>query len=235
MKTPHPLSKQLALGAFTLVEMLAVMGVMVVMVVLITPSAIEVLKGSGMTQSGEIVSDQIVLARQAALTSSHRVQVRLYELPVSSASATWNFCAIQSFIVPDNPSVAPTAVTNLQLLRPGIIFAPGSAGGGNVYSTLTPPLGSPPNYVPQQGTWTVYGSTQIPAYNNAQNPSNLPCYYVGFNFLPNGSTDLDPTSTTGWFVTLVDGNLPLPVNKEPQNFYTIRVDPILGHTEVFRP
>ena len=235
MKTPHPSFKQLQQVAFTLVEMLAVMGVMVVMVVLITPSAIELLKGSGMTQSGEIVSDQFVLARQAALTSNRRVQVRLYELPIPSTSATWNFCAVQSFIVPDNPSTLPTAVTNLQLLRPGIIFAPGTVGGGNPYSTLTPPLGSPPNYVPTQGSWTVFGSTQIPAYNNSQNPSNLPCYYVGFNFLPNGSTDLDPTSTSGWFVTLLDGNLPLPTTGEPLNFYTIRVDPILGHTEVFRP
>lgn len=208
-------------SAFTLVEMLAVMGVIIVMLAVVVPAIGHALRGSNLTQSGEIVGDQLVLARQTATTSNRTVQVRFYQLPISSVNNgtgenTKNYGAMQILRMEENGVATP--ITKIEALRQGVIFAPSSK-----HSTLiTPP----------SGLLSVSGKDKLPAYGNQD------CAYVGFQFLPNGSTDLDPTvaaSVGGWYLTLVEANLPVPADKAPTNFYTLRVEPLDGSVRLFRP
>lgn len=206
-------------AAFTLVELLTVMAVMIILVGLIVPAVGPLLRGTSMTQAGEMVGDQFVLARQNATTTNRPVEVRFYELPVTSASKALNYCAMQSFRLEESGKT--TALTKLQPLRTGVVFA----GDSQHSSILAPPNGLLPS---------VKGKETLPAFpNNGQQ-----CNYVGFRFLPNGSTDLDPTAAAsggGWFITLVEANKLVPTDKPPTNYYTLAVGPLDGSVRLFRP
>ncbi len=205
-------------GAFTLVEMLVVMGIMVVLLALLAPAATTILSSSNLTQSGNKVSDQFVLARQMAIASNRRVQVRFYNLPVATVNGTTSYCAMQIFKVEENGTTTP--LNKLQRLNNGIIFVTDS---GNTVSPRSTLLGT---------TVSLNGTTTLAAYGNQA------CPYVGFQFLPDGSTDLDPTANSaagGWLLTMVEGNKLVPATGPPVNFCTVRVDPINGRVQTFRP
>ena len=217
--------------AFTLVEMLTVLAVIVVMIAVVAPAAIQTLRGSNMSQSGEMINDQFVLARQAAITSSRPVQMRFYRLPVVSADNPLNFCAVQSYRQEESGRLTP--LTKLQELRTNVVFAQ-----DNSHSTLIDPqTGTSTPDLSATGNWSVTGQDNLPAYNNQ------PCAYVGFYFRPDGSTDLDPTPQAsrsgfpngGWFVTLVAADSKLASNQQPPNYYTLRVEPLNGHVRIYRP
>jgi uncharacterized protein (TIGR02596 family) len=200
--------------AFTLVELLAVMAVMGIMLVLVAPAMNQILRGSNMTQSGQFVSDQLTLARQTAMTTGRTVQVRFYLLPVSSPGSATNYAAVQCFRMEENGT--PTALTKMQSLLNRIIFA-SDATHSTILANTAP---------------TVTGSSTLPAYGNQI------CPYVGFQYLRDGSTDLDPSQVAtngGWFVTLVDANKPIPAGGLPTNYYSVRVEPLTGHIRAFRP
>ncbi len=72
---------------------------------------------------------------------------------------------------------------------------------------------------------TVTGTTSV-------NGQSLP--YVGFRFRPDGAADLDLTSASGWYLTIVDSLRPSG-DGVPDNFFTLRLDPFTGQTRVFRP
>ena len=219
-------------SAFTLVEMLAVMAIMVIMLVLVVPVAGKLLRGSNLMQSGELVSDQLALARQSAIASNRTVQVRFYQLPIPSATGATNFCAMQTFRIEQSsqpasssssgspaPIVQVTPLTKLQALHTNVMFADDAT-----HSTLLVP--------PSTAVLSVNGTTKLPAYGNQS------CPYVGFQYLPDGSTDLDPTvnsSNGGWFITLVNTDTAVPSVGRPTNFYALRVDPINGRVVAFRP
>lgn len=202
------------LPAFTLVELLLVVGIMILMIGLIAPAASQMLRGSYISQSGDMVGDQLALARQAAMSSNRRVQVRFYDLPRTTVTGSNVYYGVQSFRMEE--SGVATALTKLQTLNTNVIFLADVAH--------SPIIAAPAP--------TVSGTVQLPAYGNKL------CGYVGFQFLPDGSTDLSstpPSGANGWFVTLVDGSRKVPANGVPVNFYTLRVEPLNGHTRVFRP
>jgi uncharacterized protein (TIGR02596 family) len=195
-------------------ELLAVVAIMGIVFAFVVPSVAPMLSGSNLTQSGDMVSGQLTFARQSAIASNRRVQVRFYNLPI--ATGTNSYSAVQIFRVEDSGST--TALTKLQVLRPNVVFAADTA-----HSTLlVPPAGTVPS---------VSGTDRLAAY------ANKPCGYIGFQYLPDGSTDLNPTaavSAGGWFVTLVPTNKPVP-NGQPPNFCSFQVDPINGWVQAFRP
>ncbi len=206
-----------SIHAFTLVELLVVIAVVGVLLALIVPAANQMMRGSNLTQSVELASDQLVLARQAAITSNRRVQVRFYQLPVACVNGANSFCAMQTFRIEETGHI--TALTKLQPLRANVMFASDAA-----YSTILHPPGSAAS--------TVTGTDQLPAYGNRS------CSYVGFQYLPDGSTDLDPTvaaTAGGWFITLVESNRAIPAGQPPANFGTLCVDPVSGHVRQLRP
>src|SRR5438128_1445985 len=76
---PKLLQKKLLQKAFTLIELLVVVGIMVVIMAFALPAVNSVLRGSQITQTGQMVCDQLALARQAALSKNHPIEVRFYQ------------------------------------------------------------------------------------------------------------------------------------------------------------
>jgi hypothetical protein len=57
-----------------------------------------------------------------------------------------------------------------------------------------------------------------------------------FHFKPDGSTDLNPASSTTWFISLANQHDPVQAASGlPNNFVTVQVDAQSGRVRSFRP
>ena len=65
-------------AAFTLVEMLVVMAIIILLTALVAPSMSGIMRGSQLSQGGQMLQDQLALLRQQALSKDRKVEVRLY-------------------------------------------------------------------------------------------------------------------------------------------------------------
>ena len=232
-----PVSRSRAVRlAFTLVEMLVVMGVIVALLALVVPATNTMLRGNDLTQSGQEVSNTLGVARQLALTQNHPFEVRLYQFADTSKSgevindaSSWKYRALQVFSVSEAGVATP--IDKVHRLANGAII-----DSGMNLSTL---IG---NAVPSSGT-AVSG----PLLTNAPQTFSLPeigtnYNSVAFRFFPDGSTNLPITTTNSsgaavnaWFLTvhqLIYGDNPGTV---PANFLTIQIDPSNGNIREFRP
>lgn len=214
----------LTTDAFTLVELLTVLGIIVIVAAFAMPAMNTVLKGSQLTQGAQMVSDQLSLARQTALSTNRSVEVRYYQYgdpqtPGEQAGnpASGKYRALQLFQVQDTGAVTPLG--KLQSLPPSIIM-----DSGTTLSTL---LG--PSQAKTPVSWTATDpQTSLPRVG-----TNYNCCYV--RFLPNGSTNLPPNTGNPWFLTLHDMTYGDHLSSPPPNFFTIQLDPTNGHIKTFRP
>lgn len=193
-------------GGFSLVELLLVIGIISIILAFVVPAADHALRGSSLAQSGQMVGDQIAAARQIAVARNRTIYVRFYELPGEGVNEERAFCAVQLLAQNEDGTVDP--VSKVNRLHENVCILDTAT-----YSTLI--AGSP-----DTGSETVQGRS---------------ANYVGFRFLPDGSTDLSPTGADGWFLTLVNRGEPVSGSEIPGNFYTIRLNPRTGQTRVFRP
>lgn len=192
--------------AFSLVELLLVVLIVSIILGFLVPTADQALRGSTLAQSGQMVGDLISSARQAAVARNQPVVVRFYKMPGVPPNTEEAFCAVQIMAQNEDGTFKP--ISKLNRLHENVMISDSAT-----YSTLIADSRD-------MGSDTVSG----------QNAS-----YVGFRFLPDGSTDLDPTKSGGWFVTLMNRGPSGADDGFPKNFYTIRVNPYTGQTRVFRP
>jgi len=68
-----------ATRGFTLLELLTVMSIMVMVMAWMTPSLSTVIQGTNLDRAGMIVSDNLALARQEAVSMNRDVQVRFFD------------------------------------------------------------------------------------------------------------------------------------------------------------
>jgi uncharacterized protein (TIGR02596 family) len=211
--------------------LLLVVAIIAVLVALIAPAFNAIGKGLQLTQAGQMVSDQLGLARQAALSTSYPVEVRIYqfsdpEVPGETAGNAngGKYRAIQSFeMVPTaSGSSTYTALTKMQRLPSTIIMDPGPALSDIIGNPQTAP------------NMPAFANASAPPLNNLSIPragtSYNACY---FHFLADGSTDLNLTANSGnWFLTMRDVNDTAPT---PKNFFTVEIDPYNGHIKTYRP
>ena len=206
-------------------ELLVVLAIISVMLGLVVPAANTMLRGSQMTQGSQMVNDQLELARQTALSTNRTVEVRFYQFAdpqtpgeTTGSPSTGKYRALQLFEIQESGSAV--ALGKVQIVPPSIIIDSGA--------TLSSIIGSgsaSPAVPTLSGTQTV----PIPRVGTQYNS-------VAFRFLPDGSTNLSPTSSNQWFVTLhnlTDGDPVKPV--PPPNYYTVQVDATNGHIKNFRP
>ena len=178
----------------------------------------------------QILTDQIKLARQQAVTKNHNVEVRFIrygdpEIPGEKANtpSSGYFRAIQVFEVLDNGAIVP--LDKPVLLPQSIIVSPGTL------STLV----SDPSMLPvkqAKKTKAADGSGGDPSM-----PRGIDWNYefVCFRFLPDGGTSLTTTAGKIWCITLHNVNDAQSGGTPPPNFVTLQVDPVAGSVRLFRP
>ena len=215
MSRPHRTS------GFTLVELLAVLVVIAILGFLIGPAIVSSLRGSEMTRGGQLVVDEINLARQTSLTQNVAVEVRFYRaakagMPgeITGDPSTGKFRGLQSFSFDASGKASPI---DMPRWLPGTLIMD---SGGALSSLLA---------ASQVKSWsTLDPQISLPVIGTA---------YVAcaFQFQPDGSTNLTPAVTQQWFVTLHDALKGDNLAGMPTNFWTLQVDPLNGHVKSYRP
>jgi len=204
--------------SFSLIEMLVVLAIAAILATLAVPSFTSMTRSYQLNTTGDLVINQLALARQAALSNSRLVQVRLYHLPDYGQDPAGNktvYRAIQSFTEGD-PS-ATGSLTLTAVTKP--IFFPAPI----VLSTSTSPNLSP--LLPSSPTAAGSSDLSLPIYGNNYD-------YASFHFKPDGSTDLGAGTNS---VTLIMENDPSASAGLPNNYRTIQIDPAIGTARRFSP
>ena len=210
--------------AFTLIELLVVVAIIMLLTAFAVPAVNTMLRGSQLIQSAQMISSQLSLARQTALSSGHSVEVRLYQFAEADIPGQpARYRAIQSFEIEETGTVP---VGKMQLLSPSVIIDSGAAtSSSNSLSTIISsalPGAAVPNLTTGQAL-----QVSIPRAGTNYNA-------VRFQFLPDGSVNFTSATTT-WYITLhnlTDGDgRPTP----PPNFITVQIDASNGHIRTFQP
>ena len=209
-------------GAFTLVELIAVMAIIVILIGIVAPPVVSSLGGSQLTQATQQVMGQFASARQTALSKNRPVEVRLYKY-IDAGSATAQYRAYQALVFNEDGTYSPS--DRVQKLPPSIII--------NNTSSLTSFIGAGNQ---TGGTSSLTETT--PATGNTL--PNLPASYtyIAFQFRPDGSTSLigytsaDPNNPKLWYLTLCDQK---STAVPPTNYSTVEIDPANGDVRLYRP
>jgi uncharacterized protein (TIGR02596 family) len=209
-------------NGFTLIELLVVVSIMVLVALFVAPAVVGVFRGSNLTQAAQLVSGQLDLARQSAITQNHTVEVFFYQYADPSVpgqntanSNTWTFQAVQSFVISDTGAVSPLG--KVETLPSGIIM-----DSGPTLSSL---------FDPAKRTYSTNPTTALPRAGKNY-------AYFSMRFYPNGSTDLSPTINgvnEPWCLTLHSAQSGDKLAVAPANFWTILIDPINGGLAGFHP
>jgi uncharacterized protein (TIGR02596 family) len=216
-----PLKRNTRAG-FSLIEMIVVVGIIALIASFAVPAASTVIRGSQLTQASQVLSDQISLARQQAITKNRSVEVRFYrfgdneqpgEDPTNPKSG--KFRAIQLFEVLETGTAIPMG--KISRLPSSVVINDGKLTtliDGEGKSSQAPKLPTPTDPELPRGVKKNYE-------------------FVSFRFLPDGSTNLVPTEN--WYATLHDLTSRIEGDTPPANFFTIQVDPVSGTTKKYRP
>ena len=243
-------------AGFSLIELLVVLAIIAILATLSGPSLVSSLKGSALSQGGQMIQDQLTLYRQLALNNNYIVEARIYNFIDSGFPGdTGHYRGIQAFkVIPTLPLVVntsnppqivfnKTAITKALRLPPSVIIDKGgSIGNSSNISYLIKLLGSTPTFYSSYNLGpTPSVAPQVPLtgdpslFNVGTNYT-----YVCFQFNPDGSTNLAQT-IWGWscYLTLhaINKNSDDAMSNTtmPKNYYTIQIDPNNGRVYTYRP
>ena len=203
---------------FSLIELLVVLAIAGVLATLAIPTITGMMRSYQLNAASDLIMNQLAMARQAALSQSHLVQVRFYYLPDYGQAPSGNktvYRAIQSFTEGDPPATGSPTLTAVTK----IIFFPAPV----VLSTNASPNLSP--LLPASPTAAGSSDPSLPTYGNNYD-------YVSFHYKPDGSTDLVTGNNSA---TLIMENDPSASAGLPNNYRTIQIDPAIGTARRFSP
>lgn len=207
--------------AFSLIELLVVCGIIAIIAGFAIPASVTMMKGSQLTQASQVLADQISLARQTALARNRSIEVRIYRYSDPEAPgekdqppAKGKFRGFQLFEILENGAAIP--VGRYQRLAQSIIINKGS-----ISSLITK--------METREAERAKGDPELPLLSGDKWNYEM----VSFRFLPDGSTDLNPTDQ--WFLTIHGGDKSEDLNEAPSNFFTLQIDPTSGSTRAYRP
>ena len=226
-------------SGFTLIELLVVLALMVLVMSFVAPAVNSMLDGNNLTTAGQMISDEIKLARQIASSGNRTVRVCLITVP-PLAGTNPGYNAIQLW------TAVPAALTGTTsaAVSTNVNYIPASKlvilpTGVAISQNKTPPTVTAPN-APGLSALIYYCAVlNMPAgYPNAGAP------YVAFDVKPTGVVVPYNTITralpgmSGLYLTVVPTRLAGvggAATTPPPNYATIEVDPITGTTIIYRP
>jgi len=144
--------------AFSLVELLVVIAIMALLIAAAVPALSSVAQGSNLHRAGQMVGDQITLARLTAVSRNREVQVRLYEL-TSGLDSGWRGLQVWR--------IEQSATGSIGVPASRLLFLP---DGVLIESDRSPLL---------DADATVVGVDHLPSRGSV--------HYKGFRFRPNGA------------------------------------------------
>ncbi len=218
--------------AFTLVEILVVLAIISVIMFFSVPNLGSIIQGSKLTQAGDQLKYDLGLAQQTAVQLNLTVEVRFYQYKQpeqlqedvnKTYSAYQIFTLIPDSEQPSNPS-APRILAPFGKIKklPTGVFIPSST----TWSTLVidPSI--------------LTGTEEVPGLIPTE--KKTVATYRSFQINPDGTTNLDTSGQTQWYVSLIDsselrragGNVD---SLAPDNYICIQVDPYNGGTRWFQP
>lgn len=222
--------------AFSLIELVVVISVLAIIAAFSVPAVTSMLKGSSLTQSSQLLVDQLNLARQLALSKNTIIEVRFYRYsdPDSPGEDVTNpkagkFRAMQLFEVIPSGAALPASKFN-EFPNSVMLSANREAPDSGISSLLDKgPLKTSDDFA-KKDSYHV-SLPELPKGIKKQYD------FVSFRFMPDGSTTLGPT--TLWFLT-IHGINDRQSTKDgkvgpPDNFFTVQIDPVTGATKIFRP
>lgn len=200
-------------NAFSLTELLVVIGIMAIIAAFTVPAINGILRSSNLNRAAQMVEQELSSARMTALAKSRSIEVRLYRYEdPQSPGTTVSYRALQTFLSDENGNFTP--VGKMIRLPQGILINENQANSSIM--TLDDKAWTPPSdpQIDLPGVGTAYTSKAI-------------------QFRSDGSTSLDPNQK--WYLTLhtwTDGS---STDTPPPNFATIQIDPVSGNTTTYRP
>lgn len=217
MKTPSRPSKQPAkLAAFTLIEIMVVIGIIALIATMAVPAMNSVLKGSKMTEGSDEFEREVARARAAAMRENAPIEFRFYEMidpeTPNSVKAYRAYQAVKRVRASDDhtETVDIIPLSEVKMLPPGIVFSENQK-----FSTLLHIRDIPDNTATDHGDY----DDSLPRYENAS--------YKAFYFRPDGSTNLATIDRTKkWCVTVrreIGGEDDLP-----PDFVSFQIDAFNG-------
>ena len=197
---------------FTIIELLVVIAIILVLVGLLISGSGD-WRGKGVTVGGNLVLENLALARELSIAKSQPVE--LWFLQKTSGTL---INAIQIRLVTSNGDT--TGYDRVQRLPVNTGLDTGnSSNAANTLSSLI--------VTSNAKQWN--GSISQPSISDFGTSYN--CWYV--RFMPDGSTSL--ASSAQWYVTLHEAALGNGLSKLPPNYAVLSISPITGKATVYRP
>lgn len=202
----HPID-----SGFSLLEMLVVILIISIIAAFAVPVVTGVNRSSQLARGTQIVSDQLAIARQTAITRNRQVEVRFFQFADPEQPGSRNcFRGLQTLEVVNARTVSP--LDKVQPLPTNVIIDASAA----LSSLLDPAQNA-----------AVPGTDPLPRVGTNYQ-------YVSLRFRPDGSTNLLPTKGP-WFLTLHEEIHGDGLARPPANFATLEIDPINGGVKFYRP
>lgn len=152
----------LAVSAFSMTELLVVISIMVMMLSLAVPAGVSLMESNNITRAGQMVADQIRVARQIAAAKNIPVEVRLIKTD-SSSGAGYN--AVQLWTT----QFTTNAVSRLSKLPQSIAISENPTNSGLLASTTSDSMSIPSNSSAQYVAFKVMPSGLVSTTANMNN------------------------------------------------------------------
>ena len=219
-------------AAFSIFEMLLVMSIVALLVGLAAPALTGVLKGSKLTQAGDMLRDQMAAASAMATSENREVVIRFYSYDddmIPGSESAFRAFQLAGRLNPSDveqtkvgDKVEPEAVSKLFRLPDGIILSERDS-----YSSIL-----------TESELRCPAGAEV-AKRGGERGETVSAMCYSFGFRPDGTTSLPVGRRFRdkvWFVTLVDENQAAAAGDGlSKNFITLQIDPFTGSVRKFQP
>lgn len=205
------MSGRLERAAFTLIELMVVMGILAIILSFALPAFNSVGRAAGLQSGANVISDTLKLARQTALAQNRKIMVRFYDVSGVGSSHAFNTLRLYGY---DDSGKIPVPMGPFIKLPQGIV----------VDST------------PDFSTILSADNLDLPsAREDLPAQKNVP--FKTLEFGPTGGTNLPLATSKGdkWFVSIKNENEPAFSGTPGRNFVTVVVDSVTGRLKTFQP